>query len=81
MTYTASATYFPLHAVVPINFGDCRANTLDDAVSILMDDIREFMRNEESSSWWDDITVTVHHDHIKTNYAFEFWAKYFAWSY
>ena len=81
MTYTATATYLPVQAVAPINFGACKADTLDDAMSILMDDIREFMRREESNNWWDDITVTVEHEHVKTNYAFEYWAWHFAWSF
>ena len=81
MTYKATATYFPDQALAPIEFGPCKADTLDDAASILMDDIREFMRREESTDWWDDITVTIEHDHVKTHYAFEYWAKHFAWSY
>jgi hypothetical protein len=81
MTYTATATYLPTIAVVPIFFGDCTADTLDDAVSILMDDIREFMRNEENNNWWDDITVTVEHDSTIKYYPFTHWAKHFAWSY
>jgi hypothetical protein len=81
MTYTATAIYFPIQAVLPIEFVDCKGDTRDEAISILMDDIREFMRREESNSWWDDITVTIEHDHVKTNYAFEYWARHFAWSF
>jgi len=81
MTYTATAIYFPFHAVVPIEFVDCKADTCDEAISILMDDIREFLRNEENNDWWNDITVTIEHDHIKTNYAFKHWAKHFGWSF
>lgn len=80
MTYTATATYFPTQALAPINFG-CQAETLDDAMSILMDDIREFMRNEESSDWWDDITITIEHESVIKHYPMEYWAKHFAWSY
>jgi hypothetical protein len=81
MTYTVTATYLPLHATAPINFGACKADILDDATSILMDDIREFMRNEEDNNWWDDITITIAHDSIVKHYPFEYWAKHFAWSY
>ena len=81
MTYTATATYLPAQALAPINFGACKGDTLDEAVSILLDDIREFMRREESYKWWDDIIVTIEHDHVKTNYAFEYWAFKFAWSF
>jgi hypothetical protein len=81
MTYTATATYLPVQAVAPINFGACKADTLDDAMSILMDDIREFMRREESNNWWDDITVTVHHDSVIKHYPFKHWAKQFGWSF
>ena len=81
MTYTASATYFPLPALAPINLGGYQADTLDDAVSILMDEIREFMNHEETSDWWNDITVTIKHDSIVKHYPFEYWAKHFAWSY
>ena len=81
MTYTASATYFPLTAFVPIEFVDCKANTLDEAVSILMDDIREFMQGEESGGWWHEITISVEHDSVVKHYPFEYWAKHFAWSY
>lgn len=81
MTFTATATYFPVQALAPIKFGACEGKTLDDAMAILLDDIREFMRREESNDWWDDIIVTVQHDHIKTNYPFDYWAKHFAWSY
>jgi len=80
MTYTATATYFPVHALAPIEFGACKADTRDEAVAILIDDIREFMRNERSLNWWDDVILTVEHDHIKTNYAFEYWGRKFAWS-
>jgi hypothetical protein len=81
MTFKAKAEYYPIAAVVPINFGVCQASTLDKAVSILMDDIREFMRNEESNNWWDDMVVTVEHDHVRINYPFEYWAKEFGWSF
>jgi hypothetical protein len=81
MTFTAAATYFPIEALAPIGFGGCEGKTRDEAVSILLDDIREFMRREESSDWWDDIIVSIHHDHIITNYPFEYWAKKFEWSY
>ncbi len=81
MTYTATATYFPMQALAPINFGACQADNLDDAISILMDDIREFMRNEESNDWWDDITVTIQHQSEIKHYPFEYWTKHFAWSY
>ena len=81
MTYTATATYFPSQALKPIEFLDCKGDTLDEAVSILMDDIREFMRREESNNWWDDITVTVHHDSVIKHYPFEYWAFKFAWSF
>jgi hypothetical protein len=81
MTFTATATYLPIHALAPITFGDCKADTLDEAVSILMDDIREFMRREESNDWWHDITITVHHDSTVKYYPFQYWAKHFAWSY
>lgn len=81
MTYTATATYFPIQALAPIKFGPCEDKTLDDSVAILMDDIREFMRREESTEWWDDIILTVQHDNVITNYPFEYWAKKFAWSY
>ena len=80
MTYKATATYLPAQALKPIQFG-CKGDTLDETVSILMDDIREFMRREESNSWWDDITVTVHHDSIIKHYPFEHWAKQFGWSF
>ena len=81
MTYQATATYLPAQALKPINFGACKADTLNEAISILMDDIREFMRREEGNNWWDDITVTIEHDHVRTNYAFEHWARKFAWSF
>lgn len=81
MTFTAKATYYPDQALAPINFGACEGESRDDAVAILLDDIREFMRREESSDWWDDIIVSIHHDNIITNYPFEYWAKHFAWSY
>ena len=70
MTYTATATYFPLPALAPINLGGFQADNAEDAISPLMDEIREFMRNEESSDWWDDITVTVHHDSVIKHYPF-----------
>ena len=81
MTYQATATYLPMQALALINFGACKGDTLDEAVSILMDDIREFMRSEESNNWWDDITVTVHHDSVIKHYPFEHWARHFAWSF
>ena len=81
MTYIAKADYYPVQALAPIQFGPCNGRNLNDAVAILMDDIREFMRREESTNWWDDIVLSVEHDHIVTNYPFEYWAKQFAWSY
>lgn len=81
MTYKAKAEYYPTQAVVPINFGVCQGSTLDDALSILMDDIKEFMRNEQSTDWWNDILVTVEYDHVQVKYPFEHWAKHFGWSY
>lgn len=81
MTYKTTATYFPMQAIKPIEFGPCNGKTLDDAMAILMDDIREFMRRETSNNWWDDIILNVQHDHIITHYPFEYWAKKFAWSY
>jgi hypothetical protein len=81
MTYVATATYFPLQAIAPINLGGYEAKTRDEAVSILMDEIREFMRREEGNNWWDDVIISIEHDHVKANYPFEFWAKHFAWSY
>ena len=81
MTYTATATYFPLPALEPINLGGFQADNADDAISPLMDEIREFMRNEESSDWWDDITVSIHHDSVIKHYPFKHWATHFAWSF
>jgi len=81
MTITATASYFPLQALAPINFGECPGKTIEEAISILLDDIREFMRREESNDWWKDITVTLTNDNVITHYPFEFWAKKFGWSY
>ena len=81
MTITATASYFPLQALVPITFGECPGETIDEAISILLDDIREFMRREESSDWWKDITVTLTDNNVTTHYPFEFWANRYGWSY
>lgn len=81
MTITATASYFPLQALAPITFGDCPGKTIEEAISILLDDIREFMRSEESNDWWKDITVTLNNNSVVTQYPFEFWAKKFEWSY
>ena len=81
MTIKASASYYPLEALAPISFGDCPGKSPEEAISILLDDIREFMRSEESNDWWKDITVTLSNDSVVTHYPFEFWAKKFAWSY
>jgi hypothetical protein len=80
MTVRASASYFPLHAVAPITFG-CPGKTIDEAISILLDDIREFMRNEESNDWWDEFTITLDNDSVITHYPFSYWAKHFGWSF
>ena len=81
MTFKAKAEYYPINAVVPINFGVCIGSTLDEAMAYLLDDIREFMRKEESIDWWDDVLVIVDHDHVKTSYPFDYWAKRFGWSF
>ena len=81
MTYEVSAIYQPSSAYLPIDMGAYMAKNLDEAMSVLMDDIREFMRNEESTNWWDDVLITVVHDHVKTSYPFDYWAKKFGWSF
>jgi maltooligosyltrehalose synthase len=81
MTFSATATYYPVHAVSPINFGACQAETREEAMSILMDDIREFMRNEETNDWWDDILVHIEYANVKASYPFDYWTKHFGWSF
>ena len=81
MTFTAQATYFPNGALFPEKFGGWEADTREEAVAILMDELREFTSSWEDSSWWDDVIVSIQHDHVITNYPFEFWAKHFGWSF
>jgi hypothetical protein len=81
MTFTATATYLPMNAPTGINFGECKGKTEDEAISILLDDIREFMRREESNDWWDDITVSLEYQGVIGHYPFQFWAKKYGWSY
>ena len=81
MTYVVEAIYYPQIALKPMDIGYSEGKTLEETMAALMDDVREFMRDEEETSWWEDTTITVLHDHVKTNYPFEYWAKHFGWSY
>lgn len=81
MTYVAEGIYYPSIAVVPIGLGGYEGQTLNEAVSILMDEIREFFRDAEENSWWDDVTITIEHENVRTKYPFQYWAKHFGWSY
>lgn len=80
MTYETKLIYQP-EATSSMVISRARDLYLDDAVSQMMDDMKEFFYEKDPSTYIDDLTVTVMRDSVETHTPVEYWIKKFGWSF
>jgi hypothetical protein len=54
---------------------------LDDAVSQMMDDMRDFFYNKDPDTYLKDLTVSCMRESVITYTPVEYWLEKFGWSY
>jgi hypothetical protein len=80
MTYETKLIYQPEEASSMV-ISRARALFLDDAVSEMMDDMKEFFLDQEPSTYMNDLTVAAMRDSVVTMTPVEYWVKKFGWSF
>lgn len=80
MTYETKLIYRPkeTHSMV---ISKATAMYLDDAVSQMMDDMRDFFYNKDPDTYIKDLTVSCMRDSVISHTPVEYWLQKFGWSY
>ena len=80
MTYETKLIYQP-EASSQMVISRATALYLDDAVSLMMDDMKEFFLNKEQSTYVNDLTVAAMRGAVVSHTPVEYWIKKFGWSF
>jgi hypothetical protein len=80
MTYEAKLIYQP-EKTNSMVISRATALYLDDAVSEMMDDMKEFFLDKDPSTYLNDLTVAAMRDSVVTMTPVEYWVKKFGWSF
>jgi hypothetical protein len=54
---------------------------LDDAVALMMDDMKEFFYEKDPSTYINDLTVASMRESVVSHTPVEYWIKKFGWSF
>jgi len=80
MTYETKLIYQP-EASTSMVISRATALYLDDAVSEMMDDMKEFFLNKDPSTYLNDLTVSAMRGAVISHTPVEYWVKKFGWSF
>lgn len=80
MTYETKLIYQPEETTSMV-ISRARALYLDDAVALMMDDMKEFFHEKEPSTYLNDLTVSSMRDSVIALTPVEYWVKKFGWSF
>ena len=80
MTYETRLIYQPEKSNQMV-ISRATALYLDDAVSLMMDDMKEFFLNKDPSTYMNDLTVAAMRGAVISHTPVEYWVKKFGWSF
>ena len=78
MTFTATAEFYG--ARTPMTIARHEAATQDEAVVGLIDEVKEFFRNDETD-WYEDVMICVKASDMIVRTPFTYWVHKFSWSF
>jgi hypothetical protein len=80
MTYETKLIYQP-EATSQMVISRATALYLDDAVALMMDDMKEFFYEKDPSTYINDLTVASMRESVVSHTPVEYWIKKFGWSF